>query len=172
MNDNPVYKFIDSCLMFIIKPVAITLSLPVAGMFTLGIFTRIVIGSPMFGLEELVLLCVMWLYMLGAILASRERAHLAADFILVITKNVRIISFMNLLATVISLIIAIFFITWSYDLLVWGIQKRQETPVFNFPWYFSQGSLFFASLFMVFYLLRDTVNDFQSFVNSNKEGAC
>lgn len=153
------FLLVDKIMNSIMKPAVIVLSLLVAGMLALGIFTRIIVGSPMFGLEELVLICVMWLYMIGATLASRDRAHLSADFIQVLTKNEKTIAFTHLIASLVSLAMAVLFVTWSYDLFVWALAKKQTTPVFSLPWYISQSSLLFASLFFVYYILRDIVND-------------
>jgi len=174
MKNNAVFKFIDSAISTVINPIVIILSLLITGMLTVGIASRIVIGDPIFGLEEIVLICVMWLYMLGATLAAKERTHLAADFVQVITKNRKIIHFMKLVASIISLIIAIFFATWSYDLVTWAIEKKQTTPVFHIPWYYSQGSLFCASIFFIIYLTRDVINDltelFKNDSDANEEG--
>ncbi|MEA1079069.1 TRAP transporter small permease [Marinobacter qingdaonensis] len=150
---------IDRVLAILIKPIVVVISLAVAVMLTYGIFTRAVLDAPVFGLEELVLMAAMWLYMLGAVLASRDRSHLTADFIEVITDNARVIKAVHLLATSISLFMAVMFAVWSYDLLQWGVQKGQTTPVFQLPWYLSQGSLFVASVLFIFYLIRDFLSD-------------
>ncbi|SDP81454.1 TRAP transporter small permease [Desulforhopalus singaporensis] len=159
MNLTTFLKSLDTLLMLIVKPIVITLCLIVAIGMTVGVFSRIIIGTPMFGLEEIILMTVMWLYMLGAVLASRERSHLAADFVQVVSRNPKVIYFVHLLASIISLIIAIYISTWCYDLMTWAFAKKQTTPVFNLPWYYSQSSLFVASLFFLLYLVRDIFTD-------------
>ncbi|WP_169716352.1 TRAP transporter small permease [Oceanimonas doudoroffii] len=159
---------IDRGLAFIIKPVVVFISLAVAIMLAYGIFTRAVLNAPVFGLEELVLLGAMWLYMLGAVLASRERSHLSADFIQVICKNKTVIRVMHMIATLISLFMAFMFATWSFDLLAWGVSKGQTSTVLKLPWYFSQGSLFFASVLFIFYLFRDLISDFRDVCSANQ----
>lgn len=154
---------IDRVLAFIIKPVVVFISLAVATMLAYGIFSRAVLNVPVFGLEELVLLGAMWLYMLGAVLASRERSHLSADFVQVMCKSQTVISIMHIVATIISLFMAIMFATWSYDLLAWGISKGQSSTVLKLPWYLSQSSLFFASVLFIFYLSRDFISDLRDF---------
>ena len=154
-----LFNAIDKVLNAFLRPASIVLSLFVAVALTFGICARIVMGTPMFGLEELVLIAVVWLYMVGAILASRERSHLSADFILVLTKNQKVIAGFHLLSSLISLVMAVLFVTWSYDLFVWAIHKKQVTPVFSLPWYISQGSLLFAAIFFVYYIIRDVAHD-------------
>lgn len=154
---------IDKFLMLIIKPVVVVISFLVAVFLAYGIFARAVMGKPVFGLEELVLLGAMWLYMLGAVLASRDRSHLTADFIEVMFKNPKTIQTFRIVAALISLVMAIFFASWSYDLLYWAVVKGQSSTVLKMPWYLSQSSLFVASILFIFYQLRDVLNDINSF---------
>ncbi|AHL77615.1 hypothetical protein CH92_04400 [Stutzerimonas stutzeri] len=154
---------IDRTLMFVIKPVVAILSVFVAVLLVVGIFTRSVLEKPVFGLEELVLLAAMWLYMFGAAIASRDRSHLSADFVQVVCSNKSVVRFFHLLATVISLIMAILFARWSFDLMSWSLSKVQTSTVLKIPWYVSQSSLFFGSVLFIFYLLRDFLNDLASF---------
>ncbi|MGB1239662.1 MAG: TRAP transporter small permease [Pseudomonadales bacterium] len=154
-----IFHFVDKLAILCIKPVIVFLSLLIAGGFSAGVFMRSVLDAPMFGLEEVILFSVMWLYMLGAVLASQERTHLSADFVSVLTKRPQIRTACRALASVISLAMALFFVSWSYDLLVWGLKKQQTTPVFQIPMFISQGSLFVASLFFVLYLTRDLLSD-------------
>lgn len=154
---------IDKFLMLIIKPVVVVISFLVAVFLAYGIFARAVMGKPVFGLEELVLLGAMWLYMLGAVLASRDRSHLTADFIEVMFKNPKTIQAFRIVAALISLVMAVFFASWSYDLLYWAVIKGQSSTVLKMPWYLSQSSLFVASILFIFYQLRDVLNDINSF---------
>lgn len=154
---------IDKFLMLIIKPVVVIISFLVAVFLAYGIFARAVMGKPVFGLEELVLLGAMWLYMLGAVLASRDRSHLTADFIEVMFKNPKTIQAFRIVAALISLVMAVFFASWSYDLLYWAVIKGQSSTVLKMPWYLSQSSLFVASILFIFYQLRDVLNDINSF---------
>ena len=152
-------KRIDAVLVRIIHPILIVIGLAVALMLAIGIFARALLGAPVFGLEEIMLLCVMWFYMLGVSLASRERSHLSADFVRVMSSNPKVRRAADIVATLISLSVAIMFVTWSYDLFAWGVEKGQSTPVFAIPWAVSQSSLFFASILFVIYLLRDLIHE-------------
>lgn len=153
-------SILDRIINFLVRPFVIFASLAIAVMVSWGVFSRAVLEKPVFGVEELILLSAVWLYMLGATLASRERSHLSADFVAVLSKNQKVIIGFRLLATVISLVMAAFFVTWAHSLLSWGLAKGQSTTVLHIPLYYSQGSLFVGSLLLVFYLIRDTLQDF------------
>lgn len=154
---------VDRVLAFIIKPVVVVISFLVAILLAYGIFARAALDKPVFGLEELVLLGAMWLYMLGAALASRERSHLSGDFTQIMFKNPQVIRSFHILASFISLFMAIMFATWSYDLLYWAVKKGQTTTALKMPWYLSQSSLFVASVLFIFYQLRDLLDDINAF---------
>jgi TRAP-type C4-dicarboxylate transport system permease small subunit len=157
-----LFERIDTCLAWVIKPIVIVFSLVVAGFMAYGVFMRSLFDQPVFGLEEYVLMAAMWLYMLGAVLASRDRSHLTADFVQVITSNPAVIRVFRILATAVSLGMAILFSIWAFDLMVWSYEKGQTTTVHQLPWVVSQCSLFVASVLFIFYLTRDLVTDFTS----------
>ncbi|MCT7378081.1 TRAP transporter small permease [Chelativorans salis] len=148
----------DALLVRIIHPILIVVGLAVALMLVVGIFTR-VLGAPVFGLEEIMLLAVMWFYMLGAALASRERSHLSADFVRVISKNPKVWRVAALFSTAVSLGIAVLFSTWAWALFSFGLERGQSTPVFGIPWWISQSSLFVASVMFIVYLVRDLLHE-------------
>lgn len=150
-------RCLDALILRIINPVLVVAGLAVALMLAAGIFSRAVIGKPVFGLEELTLMVVMWFYMLGAVLASRERSHLSADFVHVMTRNTTIHRAASLVSTAISLGVAVMFVTWAWDLFAFGLKRGQTTPVFGIPQWVSQASLFIASIAFVIYLIRDLI---------------
>ncbi|MEC9483046.1 MAG: TRAP transporter small permease [Halomonas sp.] len=150
---------IDNALATVMKFVVVVMGIFVSFALVFGIVSRSFLGMQVFGLEELVLTAAMWLYMLGAALASREKSHLSADFIEAFSSNEILLKTMRLIATILSLIMAAFFVAWSYSLFAWGLDKEQVTPVFGIPQYVSQGSLFVGSIFLLLYTLRDFIHD-------------
>ena len=158
---------IDLAIGKVLQPIVVFLSLLIAFGMVAGIVMRSVFSAPMLGLEEIILFSVMWLYMLGAALASRERSHLSADFISTYVTNLKIANSIRVFATLITLVTVIAFVLWSHSLLAWGLEKQQSTPVFRIPLYFSQGSMFCASMLFLFYVLRDLLNDVHSLREQN-----
>jgi len=148
-------RSLDAIFVRLIHPILVVIGILVALMLAVGIFSRAVLGTPVFGLEEIMLLAVMWFYMLGAALASRERAHLSADFVQVMSSNPKVWRAASIFSTVVSLGVAVMFVTWAWDLFAFGLERGQTTPVFALPWWISQASLFVASIAFVIYLIRD-----------------
>ncbi|HMQ92158.1 MAG TPA: TRAP transporter small permease subunit [Amaricoccus sp.] len=154
-----LFKILDSILMRIMRPVVVVIGLAVAFMLAAGIFSRSVLGTPVFGLEEIMLLAIMWFYMLGASLASRERSHLTADFVKIFSSNPKVWRAAAIVATAISLVVAVMMVVWSWDFFAFGVERNQKTPVFGIPWWVSQSSLLFASVLFVAYLVRDLIQE-------------
>lgn len=153
------FNKLDHVLYRIIRPVVVVIGLGVSFMLFVGIVSRAVLGAPVFGLEEIMLLSIMWFYMLGAVLASRESSHLSADFVDVLTGNQTIRRAARIMSTLISIIASLAFCYWSADFIVFGIARGQSTPVFNIPFWVSQSSLFFAAFMLTAYLVRDLIDE-------------
>jgi TRAP-type C4-dicarboxylate transport system permease small subunit len=150
---------IDRALDATKKAAAVVLSIAVASLMVIEVITRYVLGEPLFGLEEITLICVMWLYMIGASMACRERSHLKAELVQLIVKSQTSLKAIQVLTTLISLVMAVFITLWAFDLVVWGVEKKQSTPVFEIPWFISQSSLLFGGIFFTLYLVRDLIVD-------------
>ena len=163
-----VINTIDRVLSAFIKPLVVVLSLLIAFLMVTGIFSREIIGQPLLGLEEVILTSVMWLYMMGAALASQERTHLRGDFIQVITRDKKTLARLRLLAELITFVMAIVFSIWAYSLLSWGLERQQSTAVLRIPLYVAQSSLFVCSVLMVFYSLRALLRDTLSMSDEEK----
>lgn len=151
-------KKIDEAINRIIRPLVVVIGLGVAFLLVVGIVARSVMGSPVFGLEEIMLLAIMWFYMLGAVLASRENSHLRADFVEVMTENPGVRRLAAIVATIISIFASLAFCYWATDFLTFSMSRGQTTPVFAIPFWVSQVSLLIAAILMTAYLIRDLVH--------------
>ena len=145
------------------------LSVAVAVLVMIQVFTRYVMGEPLFGLEEITLICVMWLYMIGAAMACRSRSHLKAELIQLLVRHQGGLRAIQVLTTLISLVMAVFITLWSFDLVVWGLEKQQSTPVFQIPWVVSQSSLFVGGMFFTLYFVRDLIVDVRKMAGVHQE---
>lgn len=152
-----ILKALDRLLLRIIQPVLVILGLMMALGFIIGIAFRTGMNTPTFGLEEIILFGVMWFYMLGAVLASRNREHLSADLVDVFTDNPKVRHVFSIISTVVSIGVCLFFVYCAFDLFMWGIERRQVTPVFSMLWVIAQSSLLFAAVVFLIYLIRDLV---------------
>lgn len=150
-------KKMDAAILRVIQWIVVVIGIGVALLLVVGIVSRSVLGAPVFGLEEIMLLAIMWFYMLGAVLASREGSHLKADLIDVLTDSPAIRRGAAILATIISILASLAFCYWATDFLSFSLSRGQTTPVFAIPFWLSQLSLLIAAILLTVYLVRDLI---------------
>lgn len=162
---SKLFDGLDWTVNQIIKPLLALSGLAIALLIFIGVVSRSVFKHPLFGLEELVLLVVIWIYMLGAVLASQQRDHLTADFVSLFIKSQTSLRMIRLLASFLSMLIMLAILYWAYLLAEWSFLHQQTTPVFQLPWMISQVSPVVCSLLMTCYALRDFLADFAALSN-------
>jgi len=137
------------------KIILIFSSLTLASVMGFEVFSRYFLGYPVWGWEELAMISAMWVYMFGASMAAYEGAHLKTDVMSLWVKNQQNLGIIRIVTALISLVMAGFMAYWSSNLLFWGLEQGQTTPVFEIPWVVAQGSLFVAGIIISIYFLRD-----------------
>lgn len=141
------------------------------------VFVQVILRTfnlPLMGIEELLILPTIWLYMLGAANASQERSHISVDIANVFIKNEKVLIILSIVKNIVSLIIGIIltywmFIHFSYSLSMWKI-----SPLLSMPLFFVESALFVGVFLMTLYTLMDTIRSIKYRgdypVNDNHEG--
>lgn len=109
------------------------------------------------GLHELILTAAVLFYMLGAILASRDNTHLSVDFIDQLLTTPRARAIHGLVVAVLTVIVTLFFIWWTWKMFAWGMKRPQWTPAYHIPLWLPQISIMIGALGCFAYALRDVV---------------
>ena len=139
----PIVSF---CIMFIV--------------FVAQIFSRYVLRAPLAWAYEVTVSCYLWLVVLGACLAQRERAHVV--FTLITDKlPLRWEAFCTFLGT---LLIVVAF-TWSFlpSVNFVAFMGRQKTSVLRIGLNIVYAPYIPFLAFTILYMLRDLVRDFKVF---------
>jgi TRAP-type C4-dicarboxylate transport system permease small subunit len=121
------------------------------------VLDRVAIGSSWMGTHELALMAAMWLYMIGAIVALRNREHIAVDYIAGKVTDPRWANVLAMTKAVIVLIVTVFFARLALDLLNWSIMRPQRTPALGLSQLWAQSAIIVAAAFAVIYAIRDLV---------------
>jgi TRAP-type C4-dicarboxylate transport system permease small subunit len=140
-----------------LRVLCIILSIAVTVLMVAEIAARYFFTHAFRGLPEIYLLLVMWLYMLGAGLASANSSHLRIGIMGYLVKTPRAKYLYNLIVSGLCLVIAGYFIWWASGLIQWAFIRPQTTPILRMPWVTSQASIMVASLLVGIYALRDFV---------------
>ena len=115
------------------------------------VITRYVLQVPVMGLEETMLYPTLWLYMLGAVNASRENTHIRANVLEIFLKTPRQHTVLAIVGEVLSLIIGLWLLYWAWDFTRYSWRVWKESPTLYIPTFFADIALFTGLALMMAY---------------------
>ncbi len=110
-----------------------TLICLVAGGQFVQVITRYVLQVPVMGLEETMLYPTLWLYILGAVNASRENTHIRANVLEIFLSTEKAHKVLAIIGETLSLIVGLWLITWVWDFTRWSWRVWRESPTLYYP---------------------------------------
>ncbi|WP_211217853.1 TRAP transporter small permease [Fodinicurvata sediminis] len=149
---------LDRGIATALNAVAILCSFMVTGLLFLLVLTRYVLGWNFSAAHDLSLLAAMFLYMTGALIASRRREHLTVDFLPSRLTGRMAKAVHKTVIAFITTIICALFVYWGYEMLAWGLQRPQTTPALRLPLWIPQLSIVIAAVGCFAYALRDLLH--------------
>lgn len=124
------------------------------------VFLRYVLGSPLFGIEELILFIGMWLYFMGAAYGAYERTHIKAELINIWCKSERSLAILRTVSSVFTVILAVILVTWTYPFFLWELKRGGTSQALLLPKIICQSAVFFGSILMAFYFILELIDNF------------
>ncbi|MBO7910465.1 TRAP transporter small permease subunit [Vibrio sp. G41H] len=147
----------------------------VALMQFVQVVTRYIFEVPIMGLEESMVIPTIWLYMLGAVNASREDSQIRANVLEIFIKSERGHTILALVGEVISFIISSWLTYWAWDYVKYAWRVWKESPTLYIPTFYHECSVFIGllliTLFIAIHIIK-LVNQLRtpsSFVNKVKQ---
>ena len=125
----------------------------VAGMQFVQVVTRYVFETPIMGLEEIAVIPTLWLYILGAVNASREDTQIRANVLEIFLKTERARHVLLIISESISFVISRWLTYWAWDYFKYAMRVSKETPTLYLPTLIYESALFIGLLLMTFYVL-------------------
>ena len=123
----------------------------VAGGQFLQVMTRYVFEVPVMGLEESLLYPTLWLYVMGAVNASRENTHIRANVLEIFIKTERQKNLLAVVGEVLSLIVGCWLTYWAWDFTKYSMRVWRESPTLYLPTFYVDVALVIGmTLMMVF----------------------
>jgi len=132
------------------------------------VFLRYVLGSPLFGIEELILFIGMWLYFMGASYGAYERSHIKAELINIWCKSERSLAILRTVASIFTVILAVTLVTWTYPFFLWELKKGGTSQALLLPKIICQSAVFFGSVLMAFYFILELIDNFLLSIGRNE----
>lgn len=145
-------------IALLLDVVAVAASVAVAGLMAFLVLARYVLGLAVIGLHELILLAAVLLYMTGAVIAARKREQLTVDWLAGTLADPRKKAAHDLLISVLTVTVTIFFMVWAYSMFAWGLQRPQVTPAYRIPLWIPQFAIGLAAVGCFAYAVRDVID--------------
>jgi TRAP-type C4-dicarboxylate transport system permease small subunit len=108
-----------------------------------------VLEIPVMGLEESLLYPTLWLYMLGAVNASRENTHIRANVLEIFLSTERQHQVLAIIGEVISLAVGLWLTSWAWDFWKYSQRVWRESPTLYLPTFYVDAALFIGMVLMM-----------------------
>ena len=115
------------------------------------VVTRYVLQVPVMGLEETIMYPTLWLYIFGAVNASRENSHIRANVLEIFLKTDRQHTILAIVGELISLVVGIWLLTWAWDYTRYAWRVWRESPTLYIPTFYADVALVVGLVLMMAY---------------------
>ena len=123
------------------------------------VFLRYVLGSPLFGIEELILFIGMWLYFMGASYGAFERTHIKAELINIWCKSERSLAILRSIASILTVTLSIVLVSWTYPFFIWELVRGGTSQALLLPNVLCKSAIFFGSVLMSAYFITELIDN-------------
>ena len=114
------------------------------------------------GLEEMLIYPTIWLYMLGAVNASRENTQIRANVLDIFFESKLAHKALATLSDLISLIVGAWLLYWAWDFTKYVIRIGKESPTLYWPTLYADIALFVGLLLILAYTLYHLIQQIKS----------
>ena len=129
---------------------AVLISMVAIGQFV-QVVMRSLIGDPAMGVDEILLFPALWLYVLGAVNASRENSHIRANVLEAFLKTSRQRLILAVIREAATLLTGLVLIYLAWDFTAYSLTAWRETSSLYLPTFFADVSLLLGLVFMAAY---------------------
>lgn len=144
------------------------------GLVALGQFaqviTRYILQVPVMGLEETILYPTIWLYMLGAVNASRENTQIRANVLEIFIKTARGHALLAIVGEVLSLTVITWLSWWAWDYTSYSLRVWRESPTLYIPTFYTDVALMIALVLMAVYTIWHLYRNIRALAAGNYSG--
>lgn len=137
LEQNFVFKAFLKLQSFLL----IVCNLGSAFIVVFNVFMRYVLRVDFFGMDEVLLILMIWMYCIGGAYGSYEGSHITADILgsyIKDEKKLKILKVIQNLVSILVLVIMTFYV-WKY--LSWSFQKGGRSTALKYPLIIPQLSL-------------------------------
>ena len=144
----------NSVITKVLEALIVLCSICIVGLMVLLVASRYV-GVSLMGILEIVMVFAIWLYMLGAILASKNNTHLEVDLLALSLKGTKALAYHKIYVSLVTVAVTPLFSYLAYKMIMWGINLPQSTPALSIPLTLPSSAILVAALACLAFALRD-----------------
>ena len=122
------------------------------------VVARYVIGKGFFAIEDFIGYTAVWLYFVGAAVATHERTQIKAEIVSMVFKSPRILNITKAVVAAISVVVAAIMTQWAYGLVTFSIESDFRTPVYQVPFVYFQAAILVGAFLMTAYFLAELID--------------
>lgn len=148
---------IDRALARVFNFIVIIASTIVTGMVFFMVVARYALEWTVIGADEVALISAMWLYMVGAMIASRRAEHLVVDFLPQMLKSPVLLRLHQRVIALIMVGTTLFFMYLACRMLGFATRLPQSTPGLGIPELVPLSAVVLASVGCFGYAMRDLI---------------
>ena len=151
------------------QAILVITSISVMTILVAGVFVRYVLKSDIFGIEEILVICAMWMYWMAGVHASYQNNHLRADIFDNVIKSKKAKRIFSIAVQIITIFGIALFAKWGIDFAAWNIKVGSTTPGHRMPMLYSQIPITISFIMMLFYSLYHLYRTIFPIKPDNKE---
>ncbi|WP_343563544.1 TRAP transporter small permease [Kiloniella sp. b19] len=141
----------------------------VAGGQFVQVITRYLLEIPVLGLEESLIYPTLWLYILGAVNASRENSHIRANVLEIFLKTPRQFALLAIVGEVLSLAIGLWLTWWAWDFTRYSLRVWRESPTLYIPTFYADVALVTGLGLMMLYTAIHLIGHIREFATAEEK---
>lgn len=139
------------------------------------VIMRYVLHIPLMGIEELLIIPTIWLYLYGGVQASWERTHIACGIMTLYIKKPLTKFIFNMVKYIVSLAVMFWLAKWALWFFLYSLRVGRSSSSLGIPLFIGEVVMSLSLIFMFIYAAIDLIQDVRMFINngtdahSNKE---
>lgn len=161
---NRVDELLSRCQQIVV----FAASIAIAGLMCAIVLLRYVFRTDLHGMEEIVVFVGIWLFFIGASLASHRQEHITADVVPQFLAHPVLRNAVVLFTTLVSFVVAALAAWWAWQWLLWGFQRPAYSTVHGIPMTVTHLAVFTGFVLMGLFTLRDTASQLRALLASLK----
>lgn len=141
------------------KMISVLLLLLVTFLVFAQVILRYCLKMPLMGIEELLMLPTIWLYMISAANASLERNHIECGIATLYIKTPKAMCLFKTIRNTLSAIIGFWLLKWAFWFLQYTCKTEKESALLFIPMKYIECSIFVGFFLMWFYTMLELIEN-------------